>query len=308
MFTGEQHAPMPLSDSEQAALDDPQKAVSWAAQHDMPDWLRPELERSLGAELAEICEQSKSRAPIFLRVNLRKASLASVQDELARDNIQCLTVDGRKTALQVIENPRRLANSQAYLEGRIELQDAHSQAICAALPAAGRVLDYCAGGGGKILAYAALNDGALFAHDANAGRLADLSHRAKRGGHKVKILSNSDCRVQAPFDLVVCDVPCSGSGSWRRAPSGKWSLTFDQLEGLRSTQREILQEAARLVRSGGELAYVTCSLLKSENTDQVEWFVEHSSSFELAQTTQYYPSESGDGFFFARLTRRNPAT
>jgi 16S rRNA (cytosine967-C5)-methyltransferase len=196
-----------------------------------------------------------------------------------------------------------LAASAAFRDGLVELQDASSQAVCAGLPSARRMLDYCAGGGGKVLAYGDAHDTALFAHDANPGRLRDLPERAARAGLKVRLLDQKGCRKAAPFDLVLADVPCSGSGSWRRAPEGKWSLTPEKLEDLIALQAQILDEAASLVAPGGCLAFATCSVLREENEDQVAAFVARSPGFALSYQERFEISEAGDGFFAAHLTR-----
>lgn len=302
LFCGAGHAPTRLSSAEKMALAT-EIELDWAAKHDMPNWLRPELENSLGDSLSEVSGALKQRAPVFLRVNLRKTCVDDVQTELAAIGVMTRPHPLASSALEVIENPRKIVNSEAYLQGRVELQDVASQSICEGLPEAKRMLDYCAGGGGKVLAYGASHDAILFAHDALPARLRDLKARAKRAGIKVKEVDRQQAASQAPFDLVLCDVPCSGSGSWRRAPEGKWALDEAKLTALQETQSEILDEASTLVADGGHLVYVTCSILSVENNKQTQSFMRRNSSFKLRAERQFLPADGGDGFYTAHLTR-----
>lgn len=302
LFSGEGHAPAALSAQEVASLR-ARAQPSPTAQYDLPAWLIPRFEASLGQDAQAVAEQLRSRAPVFLRVNLRRASRVQAIDILAQDGVTAEPHPDVETALIIVENPRRVATSRAYLDGVVELQDASSQAVCMGLPDAPRMLDYCAGGGGKSLAYGDAHNAALFAHDANAARLHDLPDRAKRAGLKVTMLDHLGCRQAAPFDLVLTDVPCSGSGSWRRAPEGKWALTSDKLDDLSALQAQILDEAAGLVAPGGCLAYATCSVLHEENEAQVAAFVARNPAFSVSHQRRYAVSDLGDGFFVAHLTK-----
>jgi 16S rRNA (cytosine967-C5)-methyltransferase len=161
------------------------------------------------------------------------------------------------------------------------------------------VLDYCAGGGGKTLAMAARARLKLFAHDVDPRRMRDLPARAKRAGARVTLTE----APQGPFDLVLADAPCSGSGSWRRAPEGKWLLTPDRLAGVIAVQAQILDRIATLVAPGGVLAYATCSLLRAENEAQIAAFQARSPGWSLASQRRLTPLDGGDGFFVAVLRR-----
>ncbi len=304
LFSGEGHAPAPLSAEEVASLFQTQALQNWEVEFDLPEWLSGEFSASLGPDDATVASVLRQRAPVFVRVNLTKTTRDQAAASLAKDGIVAIDAERAKTALEVVENPRKLAGSDAFKLGLIELQDASSQAICAGLPTAKRMLDYCAGGGGKVLAYGDLNTAQLYAHDANAGRLKDLAPRAARAGLDVSILDKQACRAQAPFDLVLCDVPCSGSGTWRRAPEGKWSLTPQALSRLHEIQVEILKEAATLVSDGGCLSYVTCSVLKSENSQQIQRFLDLHPEFQLTSEMQFLPDRDGDGLYAAHLTHR----
>jgi len=164
-----------------------------------------------------------------------------------------------------------------------------------------RVLDHCAGGGGKTLAMAARAHLSLFAHDASPARMRDLPVRASRAGAKVTVTDHPE--KQAPFDLVLADAPCSGSGSWRRDPQGKWALTPERLAQIGAVQDQILDRMAPMVRRGGTLAYATCSLLRAENEDRIAAFLDRQQGWRLLQSQRYTPLSGGDGFFLALLTQ-----
>ena len=299
VFTGQGYGPAALTEAEAAAGAQP----TGLAALDCPDWLAGPLEASLGDGFAPVMQALRSRAPVFLRVNLRKCDVAAAQDALAREGIETAPNTLAATSLEVLSNPRKIQTSKAFLEGMVELQDAASQAILEVLPLknAKRVLDYCAGGGGKSLAMAAVSEAAIFAHDIAPARMKDLPARAKRAGVRLQILPSN--ALEAPFDLVLADAPCSGSGSWRRAPEAKWALTPQRLDTLHKTQAEVLDGASRLVAKGGTLAYATCSLLHSENHDQVAAFLARHSGFSLGVSRVLTPLDGGDGFFIACLKR-----
>ncbi|TDT77874.1 16S rRNA (cytosine967-C5)-methyltransferase [Litoreibacter halocynthiae] len=307
LFSGEGHAPSLLVAEEKAALFPASPTESVEAVYNMPEWLGEELKTSVGADAEAIASGLTERAATFLRVNLSRGSLQNAIDLLAKDGVTAIPHDLAKTALEVVENPRKVAASTAYMSGLVELQDAASQSLCEGLPAANRMLDYCAGGGGKVLAYGDGNKAALFAHDAKPQRLRDLGPRAKRAGLKVQVLTTDACKTSAPFDLVLCDVPCSGSGAWRRSPEGKWALTHDAFADLLLVQQEILREAAPLVAPDGVLAFATCSVFKRENEDQIAKFCDKNDGWHCSYERRYSPLEGGDGFYIAYLTRPEPS-
>lgn len=302
MFTGEGHAPAPLAAEELAAGHAP---APGAEAMDIPDWLWPEFTASLGDRAEAAAQVLQSRAPVHLRVNLAKVSRQEAVAALAADGVITQPHPAAETALEVTEGARAIRNCAAYLDGRVELQDAASQAVVEALPLQEgiRVLDYCAGGGGKTLALGARARLALFAHDAAPRRMRDLPARAERAGLKVSLLEGDEVDRKAPYDLVLCDVPCSGSGSWRRAPEGKWLLTPEGLDQLDVTQDQILDRAAGLVAPGGMLAYATCSQLDRENGQRIDAFLARHPGWRCAWRRSW-PVEGGtDGFFAAHLTR-----
>lgn len=297
LFTGEGHAPAVVGPA------DAERELAAEDRTDLPDWLLPDLRASLGAEFAPVAEALRSRAPVFLRVNLGKTDLAGAVAALAAEGILARPHPMAATALEVVENARKVQASQAFQTGLVELQDAASQAVVEALPLADgmSVLDHCAGGGGKTLAMAARAKLRLFAHDANPRRMADLPDRAKRAGAKVTLTDRPE--ATAPYDLVLVDAPCSGSGSWRRDPEGKWKITPQSLDSIVDLQKAILDRAALMVRPQGWLAYATCSLLDRENRLQVRALLARDSSWVLTRELRLTPAQGGDGFYLALLQR-----
>lgn len=297
LFSGEGHAPLPPAPEEAG------REPTEAERLDLPDWLVPELRASLGEDFEAVAEALRSRAPVFLRVNLVKTDVAGAVAALADEGIVARPHPLSKTALEVTENARKIQNSKAYRSGWVELQDASSQAVVGALPLADgmKVLDHCAGGGGKTLAMAARARLKLLAHDANPRRMADLPERAKRAGVSVALTERPE--GGAPYDLVLVDAPCSGSGSWRRDPEGKWRLQPEALDRLQTTQAAILDRVAPMVRAGGWMAYATCSLLSRENRGQVEAFQARHPDWRLQRDHGFTPLQGGDGFYLALLQR-----
>lgn len=306
-FTGEGHAPQPLTDAERAAGRAPEAG---AEAGDMPDWLWPAFSQSLGDGAAEDAAALRQRAPVHLRVNRRKASLAKAQAALGEEGIETVPHPAASLALEVTEGSRKIRNAKAFQSGLVELQDAASQAVAELLPLRKgmKVLDYCAGGGGKSLAIAAAEDVQLFAHDIAAQRMRDLPERAKRAGAKVTLLQPGQTGTEAPYDLVFCDAPCSGSGSWRRAPEGKWRLTQEKLSEVCATQSSVLDQAAELVAPGGVLAYATCSMLVCENRDQINAFLARTPGWRLERDQSWRVSQGTDGFYVAILTQSDRNT
>lgn len=301
LFGAGPHAPAALSPEEAETPPPPEGPVAL----DCPAWAWPLFDSALGEKAAPTLRLLQARAPVFLRAALNKGPRAAAIAALAAEGIVARPHHLAETALEVIEGARKIAQSAAYLSGMVELQDAASQALVAALPLQPgmKVLDYCAGGGGKSLAMGSAQKLRLFAHDAAPQRLADLAPRAARAGLKVTVLETAALAKAAPFDLVLTDVPCSGSGAWRRAPEGKWRLTPESLSDLTKIQAEILDQAAPLVAPGGTLAYATCSLFAPENREQAAAFRRRAPHFTPLFERLWTPLEGGDGFFLALFRR-----
>lgn len=297
LFDGAGHAPAPPGPTEAGA------APEGAAALDCPDWLAPLLQASLGADFAPVMQALQRRAPVFLRVNLARVTREAAQAELAAEGVETVAHGLAASALEVVSGARKVQATAAYREGRVELQDAASQAVVEMLPLADgmAVLDLCAGGGGKTLAMAGRARLRLVAHDAEPRRMADLPARAGRAGVAVQRTDRPE--RAGPYDLVLADVPCSGSGSWRRDPEGKWALTAERLAALREVQAGIMDRAAGMLGPGGVLGYATCSLLEAENGAQVAAFLERHTDWRLEAERRFTPLEGGDGFFGAILRR-----
>ena len=308
-FDGSTYGPQEIGESEAAA-----EAGT------APPWLAKRLAASgiAGEELAATMD----RAPLDLRVNTLKADRATLSlpepgEALAAPNALRLSA-----GTPVEQWP-------AYREGLVEVQDAGSQLACHALGAqpGETVIDLCAGAGGKTLALAAAmaNSGTLVASDTDRARLSRLRPRAQRAGatNIVSILLDPGKELDAladyagAADRVLVDAPCSGTGTWRRKPEAKWRLTPDRLDRFAETQDRLLAIAAALVKPGGSLVYVTCSLLDSEGPDRIAAFLAsregwQADAIELPQgkgrpcgngirLTPFH--DETDGFFIARLSR-----
>lgn len=298
VFTGEGYAPAILSAEEVAhTFTRPDPTI------DVPDWLLPMVEQRAGPGLAALCRSFQSRAPVYLRVNRRNASDEAVIASLLADGVTATRVPDIDGALVVIDGARRVRLGAAYQAGWFELQDLSVQRAIVNIDwrCDDTVLDYCAGGGGKTLAILDRADGVVLAHDADPRRLKDLPVRAARAGVEAECLATNALTTRGPFDTVLCDVPCSGSGTWRRDPENKWRLTPSRLAHLKETQAQILQSAQALVRPGGRLAYMTCSLFHAENEDQITRFLDNCSGWTLEMEGMDTPLTCSDGFYHAVL-------
>ncbi|WBU55500.1 RsmB/NOP family class I SAM-dependent RNA methyltransferase [Paracoccus sediminicola] len=301
VFSGIRHAPQPLSEAEAASGLSARDAEAIC---DIPDWLWPEWSASLGEGARQVAREMQMRAPVWLRVNARKADPETARIMLRDDGIETLPDARLRYALRVTSGERKVSRAAAYRDGIVELQDLSPQLACASLTLRDgmSVLDYCAGGGGKALALLARADLRLDAHDAAPERMGDLPERARRAGVSLNIVPHG--RLGSAYDLVVADVPCCGSGTWRRSPDAKWRLSRNRLAELRATQAEILRETAARVAPGGALAYMTCSLLDAENGAQIEAFLGAEPDFLEETRRRWTPLSGSDGFFLSVLQRR----
>ena len=298
-----------LTDHERSSLQSSLGSLSEAERFDWPDWLLPEARAVFGDEVGVELQALRHRAPLDLRVNTLRGTVSEARKSLENEGLESETTTICETALRLPPSTSIL-NTAAFRDGLVEPQDAASQAIATFVVAkpGDTVLDYCAGAGGKTVAIAAImrNEGKLFAHDIDPQRMSELSQRAEKCD--VTIIECKGQQDIAPnsCDAVLIDAPCSGSGSWRRDPIGKWRLDPKRLNELHKAQREALTSAARFVRLGGTLTYATCSILPSENKDQVDWFLSQSLEFSLVDTLNLWPARDGcDGFYAARFQRRD---
>ena len=306
-FNGIGYGPSELTPSELSHIDLTQNESSPLEVLDFPDCLLDELKDSLGESFYSVNNTLKQRAPFYIRVNLSKATLDEVQLILRDEGIETDLDDACVTALKVLSNPRKVKQSVAYKTGLLDIQDLNSQISCRTIPLENgwKLLDFCAGGGGKSLALSDRFSGTIDAYDKDFLRMKDIPVRSDRAGVTINLLSNDDIRTVSSYDLVICDVPCTGSGAWRRNPDAKWTLTTDNYEALKKTQQEILDDASTLVSGNGVLVYMTCSLLKAENSDQVEAFLLRNSDWEVVFQESFPLSNSGDCFFVTHFFYAN---
>lgn len=309
LFNDLGHSPPSLSAEERTLLESAQSDESainignstftrenW--RWDLQLWCTEKLEASHPEQATLIANALKQRAPVDLRVNKRLGSVEEAIEALKVDDISAIPCDLSPYAIRVTHNARRVKLSHAYLTGLVELQDTGSQALVDALPLkdSQKILDYCAGGGGKSLAMAAKCEASIFAHDINQARMMDIPVRTTRASAHIQCLTTEALQNHAPFDIVLCDAPCSGSGAWRRSPDAKWRVTQDQFGELLEVQQNILAKAQSLVAPSGYLAYATCSLFAEENEYQINRFLENHTKFDLISNASWTPLDGCDGF------------
>ena len=303
------------------------------ARGNFPAWLAPALERALGRDLSREMVAMQDEAGLDLRVNLLKAEREAVYAALARQGIELARTKLSPIGLRLFERVP-LGQLDLFKSGAIEVQDEGSQlaALLADARPGMRVVDFCAGAGGKTLALAASmqNRGHLVACDIAAKRLERATQRLRRAGASIvqrqPLTSARDQWVKRHaegFDRVFVDAPCTGTGTWRRNPDAKWRLKPEDLAELPALQADILDSAQRLVKPGGRLIYATCSLLMEEDEDQVAKFLESHADFRLlpirdvwadavggecpapSDTLRLSPARNGtDGFFVAVMERQ----
>jgi 16S rRNA (cytosine967-C5)-methyltransferase len=336
IFTGAPHQPEALTADEAAALPkliklDFTRAPAEAA-YNYPVWLEPSLKQAFGADFAPAMAAMNTRAPLDIRANTLKTTRADLLELLRAQGLEAEPTALAPDGIRMVGNAP-LFTLPAFKDGLFEVQDEGSQ-IAARLTAARpgmKVIDFCAGAGGKTLALAALmaNKGRLQALDVAATKLKELRKRVARAGvdnmNARPIASEWDAwlkRQRDSADVVLVDAPCSGSGTWRRNPDSKWRLTPQTLQEVADKQRNILHSAGRLVKKGGRLVYVTCSILPDENQGQIDVFLAENKDYTLlpipqvwaealgtpcpttADTLQLSPHTTGtDGFFVAVLQR-----
>ncbi len=339
---GSRFAPAPLTETERRALGERSlKDAPPPVAGDYPEWLDPYLEAAFGEDRVLEATAMASRAPLDLRVNTLKAKRQKVQAALAhlgarptpwsRVGLRIeLSADARNPGIQAEE---------AFIKGLVEVQDEGSQlaALFSAAKPGEQVIDLCAGAGGKTLALAAMmqGKGRLIATDRDKRQLAPIHERLSRAGvHNAEIRAPKGeadplADIKASADLVLIDAPCTGTGTWRRNPDAKWRMRPGALEIRLKDQVEVLDRAASLVRPGGRIAYITCSVLPAENGEQVRAFLARHGGFSVVppaetvtvlwdkaeefaaaalQTPEGWlmtPRRTGtDGFFVAVLVRR----
>lgn len=334
---GGQYATEALNEEEQAYLkglhgksiesDDMPQAVRL----EIPDWAEKRMIKRFGDALEDEARAMMQPAGLNLRVNTIKSDRNAAIESLGKDGVTVEPTQFSPHGLQVIGKPY-LAKTKAFAKGWVEIQDEGSQLIalaCGAKPGM-RVLDYCAGGGGKTLALAAemKNKGSIVAADLDARRLERGRKRYRKADmHNVELRPLQDEQTKKWFkrqketmDVVLVDAPCSSSGTWRRNPDLRWNFYGPSLEEIKAIQTDILSKVGKCVKVGGRLVYATCSLFEEENEEQIEAFLSQNPDFKVLPLSQALPKDSAlpcpdpylklsphqsgtDGFFCAVLIK-----
>ncbi len=320
-YSGGQYGPAPLLQPETAALrgleghtiDHPH--MTEAIRIEVPDWILPALQARFGPDLVPEMTAALDPAPLDLRVNLLKGTRDEGQAALAAEGVDAAATPISPWGLRV-DGRRSVTAGPAFQSGLLEIQDEGSQLVAALVGVAPemRVVDWCAGAGGKTLAIAMLmqNRGHLVACDVSAPRLEGAVRRLRRAG-----VQNCERHLVAPgdkwakrrggtFDRVLVDAPCTGTGTWRRNPDARSRLRPQDLAELVPKQAMILDAAARLVRPGGRLVYATCSLLPDENEAQIDAFLARHPDFSVIPLPQAWtlPSPApGEGPYLSLTPR-----
>lgn len=287
------YGPGALGDEERRSLAAPAADAPDWVKGDCPEWLAPALARAFGDRAVAEATGLARRAPVDLRANTLKASRDKVLSALGKFGAEAGPLSPLAVRIPPPDADGRTPNVEAepaHAHGWFEVQDSGSQvaALMTAARSGMQVADICAGAGGKTLALAAMmqNKGQIHAHDADRHRLRPIFERLKRAGARnVQVIPADGAEhldaLQRRMDVVLVDAPCSGTGAWRRRPDAKWRLTPAAVDERLAEQRAVLERACPLVKPGGRLVYVTCSVLPQENGEQVQAFLAAHPGFAL---------------------------
>ncbi len=316
---GGRFAPAPLSERERAALTSRSLENAPApVAGDYPEWLDPYLVQAFGDQRAAEAAAMASRAPLDLRVNTLKAKREKVLSSLAYLGARPTPWSPVGLRIELAADARNpgIHAEEDFIKGAVEVQDEGSQlaALLSAAKPGEQVIDLCAGAGGKTLALAAMmgGKGRLIATDRDKRQLAPIHERLSRAGvHNAEVRSpkgegDTLSDVKASADLVLIDAPCTGTGTWRRNPDAKWRMRPGALEVRLKDQTEVLDHASRLVKPGGRIAYITCSVLPPENNDQVRGFLTRHPEFAVVPPQQVTAVLWDKAEAFAAATLQQP--
>lgn len=294
VFSGEKYAPLPLSSNEILFLKNLENKeflsihMPKAVKYEIPDWVYPFFEKQLGDRIDVELTALLEPAHLDLRVNTIKTTLEDVEKKLSEQKFNFERMKLSPWGLR-LKGRQSITLSDLFTQGYVEIQDEGSQliAIMTGVTSHMRVLDYCAGAGGKTLAMAMMmvNKGNIIASDVSTIRLNAAQKRFKRAGvfniqtHLFAEDAKWIKRRLESFDRVLVDAPCSGTGTWRRNPDARLSFKKKDLDELIIKQAQILNSASKMVKKGGRLLYATCSLLQQENQDQINQFLEAHKEF-----------------------------
>ena len=283
-----------------------------AIEHSVPDWLAGLFEKELGAKWEKEMSALNEQAPVILRVNSLKISAENLVEILKEEGVNSFVLRGYPDAVQ-LEEKKNVFLTSAFKEGFFEVQDASSQKIAELLDVKEgmRVVDACAGAGGKTLHIAALmkNKGQIIALDIYEWKLAELKRRAKRAGAfniETRFIEDNKVikRLHNTADRLLIDAPCSGLGVLKRNPDSKWKIDEDFINRIKTEQENILQNYSKILKKGGKMVYATCSILPSENGEQVRKFLAENTEFALMKEENIMPSDGYDGFYMALIERK----
>jgi len=316
LASGERYAPEALSDEERRQLDaaDVVGAPAYVV-GDYPEWLEPHFARAFGNARAEEGTALSSRAPLDLRVNTIKADRDQAAEMLVhlKPGLARWSPWGLRIHLAADAKSPAIHAEPAFLKGMIELQDEGSQlaALFSGAKAGEQVVDLCAGAGGKTLALAAMmqNKGQIFATDDDKRRLAPIHERLKRSGARnvqvrtPKSVGGELADLERRCDLVLIDAPCTGTGAWRRNPDAKWRMRPGALGQRVKEQADILDRAIGLLKPGGRIAYITCSVLEEENGAQVRAFLARHAEFSVVPPAEMVEALGERAFMFSKAAR-----
>lgn len=287
--------------------------ASFALFQSYPDIINEICVKEIGDQLWEREATAMNEiAEVVIRVNTLKTNSKKLQEELAKDEIESYTIQHVPSALGLKKRSNIFSNRN-FKEGLFELQDSGSQEIglFTGTEPKQTVIDACAGAGGKSLQLAAImqNKGRIISMDVTQWKLDELNKRAKRAGvHNLETRliegNKTISALKEKADVLLLDVPCSGLGVLKRNPDTKWKFNKDTFDKTRALQQQILSEYAVMVKPGGTLVYSTCSILPSENREQVNTFLQNNNIFEFIEDRTIYPSEGYDGFYMCKLKRK----
>ncbi|MDO9187753.1 MAG: RsmB/NOP family class I SAM-dependent RNA methyltransferase [Bacteroidia bacterium] len=280
----------------------------------VPDWLDELGEKELGKEWDKIIRALNQRPSTILRANSLKTSPKELQTILEEEKITDASLISWSPDAVELKFPRNVFRTEAFHKGLFEVQDASSQMVSEFLnvQAGMRVVDACAGAGGKTLHLAALmkNKGRIIALDVKENKLLELKKRATRAEVRIietRTIDSSKVvkRLKDTADRLLLDVPCSGLGVLRRNPDSKWKLNLEEIERVKTIQREILTSFPDITKVGGKMVYATCSILPSEGEEQIKWFLKQvGDKWSLLGEKRYSPEiYHADGFYMALLER-----
>ncbi len=292
-FEGDKFAPETLSEKELKALSNKrsEEAPAWVTAN-MPEWLYNAMSPQFNKDFQSIANSLSKRAPIDIRVNTLKSNREKLKNAYSKYGAEETLYSPNGLRLPAAKQEKKSPNIEADAEhgkGWFEIQDEGSQiaSILTGAKEGDQVLDYCAGAGGKTLALSAMmgNKGQIHAYDSDKHRLRPIFERLKRAGCRNVQTCEAGNETQLELlkenmDIVMVDAPCTGTGTWRRHPDAKWRLSEKSLSERQEQQRTVLKKAAEHVKPGGKLIYVTCSLLPSENKEQVEAFMAQTPAFK----------------------------